>query len=136
VRRAAPLLALALAASACAGVPERTARRSPCADAWGHVTALLHEALETYLDGMRRFAAAHDGKSTAAAEARARARAVGWEDSRRGGFDAACRAFSPEELRCVEAAASAPELLPCGQEPLVTSFTDEVVAAFAASPLR
>jgi len=100
------------------------------------VTALLGEALDGYLEGMRKFAAARDGASTAPAEARARARATEWEVAQRPGFEKVCRAFSPEEARCVREAASARELPGCGLEPLVTSFTDEVVAAFAANPLR
>jgi hypothetical protein len=137
MRAVAPFLVAALAASACSGAGPglRAGPSTPCDEGWAHVTVLLHRALDEYLEGMRRFAVARDGASTAPAEARARARAAEWEAAQRPGFEKVCRAFSPEEARCVREAASARELPGCGLEPLVTSFTDEVVAAFAANPL-
>lgn len=150
MRAAAPALA-ALAAVAClslagcagaagarAGSPPAPRVEPRCAEAWARVSAALRGGLDEYLAGMRRFAAARDGASTDAAEARARARAVEWEARRRPEVERACGTWAPETLACTLQAASARSLADCGPEPeaLVTSYTDEVVAAFAASPLR
>ncbi len=133
--RAAALLLF----TACAGAPAaREGETSPCGVAWGHATTVLRSALDDYLAGMRRYAAARDGADTGPAEARARARAAEWEATRRGVFETACRAWPDETRACVTAASSAPGLGDCAPDTadLVTSFTEEVVAAFAASPLR
>jgi len=132
-------VALSLSSAACAGPSgARGAAPSPCDDAWDHTTLVLRAALDEYLAGMRRYAAARDGIDTAPAEERARGRAAAWETARRGEFGASCRAWPPEERTCVLGAASAPGLGSCNADTgaLVSSFTDEVVAAFAQNPIR
>jgi len=137
MRAVGPLL-VAVAATACsgAGAGLRSGPDAPCDEGWAHTTVLLGRALDAYLEGMRRFAAARDGASTAPSEARARTRAAEWEAAHREEFGRTCRAWPPESLRCVAEAESALALHGCGLEQLVTSFTDEVVTTFAASPLH
>lgn len=133
---AAVLLGAALAG--CAGpsamaVPSPAAAGSRCDEAWRRVESLLSAGLETYLDGMRRFSLASDpARSTAEAEARAHERARAWSAVHGPGFAAGCPEWTPALVACVIAAESSPGLVDCGLEPLVRSFTDEVVGAYLA----
>ncbi|MFT3915179.1 MAG: hypothetical protein QM704_13970 [Anaeromyxobacteraceae bacterium] len=141
MRRALPAAAL-LALAACAGAQRpagagaRGDARCPALSA--RASAVLDRALDEYLEGMRRYAAARDGASTAPAEARARARAVEWKALHRPELERGCGAWAPDTLACALEADSARALGDCGPEAaaLVSSYTDDVVAAFASSPLR
>jgi peptidoglycan/LPS O-acetylase OafA/YrhL len=137
MRRGHATAILLVLSTACAGAP-RAGGSPACDAAWGHATRVLSAALDDYLAGMRRYAATRDGAGTGPAEARARARAAQWETARRGAFETVCRDWPEETRACVAAAASAPGLGDCAPatEALVISFTEEVVTAFAASPLR
>ena len=133
MRSLAALLAVALA-TACARA-ERAPARS-CDAVFDHVDGLLRSGLDAYLAGVRRYAAARDPQATTAeAEARARARAEAWSAAHRAGFVDACAAWPEERYRCAVAASDASSLNGCGLEPVVRSFTDEVVSEFAARPL-
>jgi len=148
--RRLPLVALVVLAgcagvlAGCAGAPlPRAGEARPAADPrcgalWPSASAALAAALDEYLEGMRKFAAARDGASTAAAEGRARTRAIAWEAQHRPEVERGCGAWAPATLACALEAKSARALADCGPEAeaLVTSYTDEVVAAFAASPLH
>ncbi len=130
------LLAVAAAALAvaCAGAQRTEARR--CDDAFEHVNALLRAGLDDYVRGVSRYAAARDPQaSTSDAEARVRLRADAWSMSERRSFLESCRGWAEERHRCVASARDAAALNACGLEPVVRSFTDEVVADFAARPL-
>jgi len=133
---AAVLLAAALAG--CAGPSAAVAPASAdadrrCDEAWRRVESLLSAGLETYLDGMRRFSLASDpARSTAEAEARAHERARAWSAVHAPGFAAGCPEWTPDLVACVLAAEDPPGLVACGLEPLVRSFTDEVVGAYLA----
>ncbi|HYG67582.1 MAG TPA: hypothetical protein VD838_07985, partial [Anaeromyxobacteraceae bacterium] len=84
---------------------------------------------------MKRFTLARDPQvSTAGAEARVHDRAVAWSAAHEGPAVEECRGWSEERLVCVLEAKHASELAPCGLESLVQSFTDEVVAEYAARP--
>jgi len=138
VTPAALLLAAALAA--CSG-PSAAARPAPpapgarCDEAWRHVDALLAAGLETYLEGMRRFSLATDpARSTAEAEARAHERSRAWSAAQGPGFAAGCPEWTPETAICVLGAEDPPGLVACGLEPLVRSFTDDVVGAYLEAP--
>jgi hypothetical protein len=133
MRTRSALIAAALSL-ACARAERAPARG--CDAAFDHVDALLRSGLETYVEGMKRYAAARDPEvTTAAAETRVRARADAWSAAHRAPVVGACRGWSEERYRCVLAAADAPSLNGCGLEPVVRSFTDEVVSEFAARPL-
>jgi hypothetical protein len=124
----------AVLATACARA-ERAPARS-CDAAFDHVDGLLRSGLDSYVAGVRRYAAARDPQATTAeAEARVRARAEAWSAAHRAGFVDACAAWPEARYRCVVAASDAASLNGCGLEPVVRSFTDEVVSEFAAHPL-
>jgi hypothetical protein len=130
------IAALSLAALAVACATAQRGRPDPCEATAERVDTILRDGLDGYLAQMRALAAAREpGASTAKAEARARERADTWSAARLGETAAACRGWTDAMRRCVEAAGDAPALNACGLEPLVTSFTDEVVAGFAANPL-
>jgi hypothetical protein len=74
--------------------------------------------------------------TTAGAERRAWARADAWTAAHRPAFVAACRSWPEDQVRCVLVADVPRVLSACGLEPLVTSFTDDVVATFAARPVE
>ncbi len=124
-------LAAAVALGGCA-----TSRPRPsvsCDAAFDHANDVLREGFASYAAEIRKFAAARDpGMSTAAAEERAWSRADAWTAERRPGFLAECRAWPEDRVRCVLVADVPRVLSACGLEPLVTSFTDDVVASFAA----
>lgn len=130
--------ALALALAALAGCAARgAAPASACAASFDRADGVLRAALASYVAQMRRFAAARDpGATTAPAEARVLARADAWTEARRPEVIAACRTWPEERTRCVLAAGSPQELSACGLDALVASFTDEVVASFAARPVE
>lgn len=133
---AARSLAVALAAAilGCATAPAHEARS--CGAAFDRADAVLREGLATYVAEMKRYAQARDpGTRTAGAEERARVRADAWTAERRPRVVAACGAWPEERVRCVLAAGSPQDLSACGLGELVSSFTDEVVATFAARPL-
>jgi hypothetical protein len=133
---AAALLVLSL--TACAGAPRARPEADPaarCGEAWRHVDGLLADGLTTYLDGMRRYAAARNPElSVVNAEGRARDRASAFGAQHRPGFEAGCASWPEERVRCVLAAQAPPDLAGCGLEPLVRAFTDDVVAAYAEAP--
>ncbi|WP_242339491.1 MULTISPECIES: hypothetical protein [Anaeromyxobacter] len=130
-RAVALLVSLLLAA--CATAPRSEARR--CEGAADRVSALLRAGLETYVDGMRRFAAARDPElSTAEAEERAKASSDAWAGAHREGLARACREWPEERYRCVMSAADAAALNGCGLEEVVRGYTDEVVSDFATRP--
>ena len=108
-----------------------------CEAAFDHADALLRDGLATYVGEIRRYAGARDPElSTAAPERRAWARADAWTARQRPEFLAACRTWPEEQVRCVLLADIPRVLSACGLEPLVTSFTDDVVATFAARPIE
>jgi type IV pilus biogenesis protein CpaD/CtpE len=107
-----------------------------CEAAFEHADGLLREGFATYVVQIQRYATARDpGFSTAGAEERARVRADAWTAQHRPTFVAECRAWPEDRVRCVLAADVARVLPGCGLESLVTSFTDDVVATFAAQPI-
>jgi hypothetical protein len=117
---------------ACAGA---TRGSDPCGEAFARTDGLLRAGLAEYVTKMKAFTAARDPEvSTASAEARLSARADEWTASHREPTVKQCREWSEERLVCVLEARHASELGPCGLEPLVRSFTDEVVTAYAAKP--
>jgi hypothetical protein len=128
------LVAAAALAIGCAGAQRSEARR--CDDAFDHVNTLLRAGLDDYVRGVSRFAAARDPQATTSdAEARVRLRADAWSMSERRPFLESCRGWAEDRHRCVSAAREAAALNACGLEPVVRSFTDEVVADFAARPI-
>jgi hypothetical protein len=130
------LLALPAAAALLACASAQRAGPDRCEAAFERVDALLRAGLAGYVDGMKRFAAARDpDRTTGGPEARASAAADAWTAAHRAPVVEACRGWSEETRRCVLAAAAASDLGACGVAPLVQSFTDEVVAAYAAAPL-
>ncbi len=130
----AAALAAAFALAGCATA--RTVPAGPCESAFQHTDAVLRRALATYVRDMKRFAAARDpGQSTALAEERVRSRADAWSDAHRREVVSACGGWPEEQIRCVASADSPQSLSACGLAELVSSFTDEVLAGFAARPL-
>jgi hypothetical protein len=131
-------LAAALAVAALGGCATGGPAPSPsCGAAFDHADAILRAGLASYVGQMGRYAAARDpGTTTAGAEERARRRADAWTREHRPGFVAACRAWPEERVRCALMADVPRVLSACGLEDLVTSFTDEVVATFAARPIE
>jgi hypothetical protein len=136
-RGQAPLaaaLAAAIALGGCAAA--RTVPTGPCESAFQHADGVLRQALATYVREMKRFAATRDpGVSTARAEERVSSRADAWSDAHRRDVVSACGAWPEDQLRCVASAQSPQSLTACGLGELVSSFTDEVLASFAAQPL-
>lgn len=130
---AALVFAAALVLSACAGAQRVSSNR--CDEAFSHADGLLRAGLSGYVEKMKRYAAARaPERSTHDAEARVHRRADVWTATHREPTVRACRAWPEEQLVCVLAAEAASELPTCGLEPLVQSFTDEVVSDFAARP--
>lgn len=129
-------MTLGVTLCACAGArPSSYAAMKPCDEAWTHVRALLEEGLQGYLEGMRSYAAARDPELTMeGTSGRTRERAKAWELAHAKDFASECRAFTEVRLQCVLWAAGAPGLGECGLEPLVRSFTDEVLTEFASRP--
>jgi hypothetical protein len=128
------LLAAAALAVACAGPPRGAARS--CDASFDHVDAVLRAGLDDYVREIGRYAAARDPQATTAdAVSRVQVRADAWSKTERRPFLEACREWPEERHRCVLAARDAPALNACGLEPLVRSFTDDVVADFAARPI-
>jgi len=127
--------AVMLGLAGCATPAPRPAES--CDAAFDHADALLREGLATYVGEIRRYAHARDPElSTASAEERAWSRADAWTASRRPGFVAACRSWPGDQVRCVLVADVPRVLSACGLEALVKSFTDDVVAEFAARPVE
>jgi len=128
--------AAGVALSSCASVHNTPVQaEQPCEEAWSHVRALLGAGLDSYLEGMRRYAAARDPELSMSGTAeRTRGRAKAWETAHAPGFAGECRAFSGERLSCLRRAVAAADLGECGLEPLVRSFTDEVLTPFATRP--
>jgi hypothetical protein len=125
--------AAALGGCATAGPPPAP----PCAAAFDHADALLRDGLASYVGEIKRYAGARDPElSTAAPEKRTWARADAWTARQRPEFLAACRAWPEDQVRCVLVADVPRVLSACGLEALVTSFTDDVVATFAARPVE
>jgi hypothetical protein len=132
------LVVVAAAAVALGGCAARQPARASgaCEAAFDRADAVLREGLASYVAQMKRYAASRDpGASTAAAEERARARADAWSAALRPEVVDECRRWPEDRLRCVLAAGSPRALSACGLGALVTSFTDEVVASFAARPI-
>lgn len=126
--------ALLAATTACASAPRREV--AACPGAWTHVEATLRAGLATYEDGLGRYvAAAVPGGDVSAGRARAAAAAERWAASHREGFLAGCRAGAPALPACTLGAGSAADLHGCGLGPLVQSFSDEVLPAFAEDPM-
>ncbi len=132
-----PLAAALAAARALGGcATARSAPAQPCETAFQHADGVLRRALARYVADMKRFAAARDpGASTLVAEERVRTRADAWSDAHRREVVSACGAWPEEQLHCVVGAESPQALSACGLGDLVSSFTDEVLATFAAQPL-
>jgi hypothetical protein len=129
---AAALLAFAFVSAGCAGAQRSEDR---CAEAFSRADGLLRAGLAEYVSKMKAFTAARDPEvSTAGAEARVAARADEWTASHRETTVKGCREWPEERLVCVLEARHASEVGACGLEPLVRSFTDEVVTAYAARP--
>lgn len=138
--RSLPLAAaLAAALGGCAGA-QRPSPRAPAADcgpAFDHADRVLRDGLAAYVERMKAYAASRDpGATTAGAEARTRERADAWTAEHRPRFAAQCEGWPEEQRRCVRAADSPQALSACGLDELVTSFTDDVVATFAARPIE
>ena len=124
-----PALALACASS-------QRGRPEPCEAAAEHADGVLRAALDSYLAQMRAVVAARDpGASTAKAEARARTRADEWSAAQLPRIARECSSWPEERRRCVLSTADAVALKACGLDPVVQSYTDEVLAEFAARPL-
>jgi hypothetical protein len=133
--------AVALLGAGCA------ARRAPaasaaapadarCQAAFGHADGVLRAGLEQVMTDLTRYVKVRDpGADTAAAAARTRARADAFTAARGPAYVEACRAYPEDRLRCVERAAEPRDLSACGEEALVTAFTDEVLAEFTSDPL-
>jgi hypothetical protein len=122
---------------ACAGTPRSESRPESqrCEAASARVEYLLHAGLETYLDGMRRYAGARDPElSTAAAEEQTKARSEAWMRAHRDGVLRSCEEWSDDRYTCVMTAQSAATLRHCGLEELVKSYTDEVISEHSARP--
>ncbi len=133
--RSLAVAALAAALGGCASASPRPA--DSCGAAFDHADALLREGFATYVGEIRQYAAARDPElSTAAAETRAWSRADAWTATHRPEFLAACRSWPEDQVRCILVADVPKVLSGCGLEPLVTSFTDDVVATFAARPVE
>ncbi len=129
------VVALTLTAGGCATAGPRPAES--CDAAFDHADALLREGLSTYVGEIRQYAAARDPElTTAGAERRVWARADAWTAGHRPEFLAACRTWPEDQVRCVLLADVPRVLSACGLEPLVTSFTDDVVGTFAARPVE
>lgn len=136
--RALTVTLLLLSSAGCAFRSARIARAGGerCEGAAAHVDALLREGLETYVDSMKRYAAARDPEATTeGAEARVEAHADAWSDAHRPELAHACRSWDEPRYRCVMDARAAAELNGCGLSKVVEAFTDEVVADFATRPL-
>lgn len=124
--------------AACAGTPraESSPQSRRCEAASARVGFLLREGLESYLDGMRRYAAARDPQlSVEAAEERAKARSDAWMREHREALLRSCGEWSDDRYDCVMTSVNAAALKHCGLEDVVKSYTDEVVADHAAQPL-
>jgi hypothetical protein len=124
--------------AACAGAPraESGPESQRCEAASARVEYLLHSGLESYLDGMRRYAGASDPElSVEAAEERAKARSNAWMREHREALMRSCGEWSDDRYSCVMTSANAAALKHCGLEDFVKSYTDEVVADHAARPL-
>lgn len=131
--RRAPAAAVLLLLAACAGAQRGGGDR--CDQAFSHADGLLRAGLAEYVTQMKRYAAARDPEvTTAAAEARVQEKAEAWTSAHRAPTVKECRAWPEERLVCVLGTRHASELGPCGLDALVRSFTDEVVADFAAKP--
>jgi hypothetical protein len=124
-----------LAACAAAPRPESRPESQRCEAASARVEYLLHAGLESYLDGMRRYAGARDPElSTEAAEERTKARSDAWVRAHRDGIVRSCDEWSEDRYQCVMTAANAAALKHCGLEEVVRSYTDEVLSDHAARP--
>ena len=135
-RIVALVLPALLAACATAPRPQSRAESQRCEAASARVEYLLHTGLETYLDGMSRYAGARDPElSTAAAEERTKARSDAWMKSHRDAVLRSCEEWSDDRYTCVMTADNADRLRHCGLEALVKSYTDEVISEHAARPL-
>ena len=127
--------AVAAALGACATSGPRPS--DACGAAFDRVNGILRESFATYAAGIRVYASARDPElSTARAEERAWARADAWAARERPAFLAACRTWPEDRARCVQAADDPKLLSACGLEPVVQSFTDDVVEAFAERPVE
>lgn len=130
-------VALVLALGGCAGATASARPSESCEAAFDHADALLRDGLSTYVAEIRRYAAARDPElTTARAEERVWARADAWTAAHRPEVLGACRTWPEDQVRCVLVADVPKVLSACGLEPLVASFTDDVVGAFAARPVE